>query len=111
MALSASLRAKRSNPESREDPLGCFVAEPVLGPRFARTRGLLAMTVGEAMFASLRLRGFPFLGPGHGPDAARATAVERRDRRHALWRGRDVLRADLQGEPGRQFRAGRVPAD
>jgi hypothetical protein len=41
----ASLRAKRSNPESSlESNLDCFVAEPVIGPRFARTRWLLAMT-------------------------------------------------------------------
>ena len=29
----------------REDSLDCFVVEPVIGPRFARTRWLLAMTV------------------------------------------------------------------
>jgi hypothetical protein len=28
----------------RADNLDCFVAEPVIGPRFARTRWLLAMT-------------------------------------------------------------------
>ena len=31
--------------------------------------------------------------------------------RHALWRGRDVVRADLQGDASRQLRAGRIAAD
>ena len=30
--------------------------------------------------------------------------------RHALWRGRDVVRADLQGDAGRELRAGRTAA-
>ncbi len=31
--------------------------------------------------------------------------------RHALWRGRDVVRADLQSDPGRELRARRIAAD
>jgi hypothetical protein len=39
-----SLRAKRT---IQRRLLDCFVAEPVIGPRFARTRWLLAMTTAD----------------------------------------------------------------
>jgi len=43
--VSASLRAKRSNPECvRGKILDCFVAEPVIGLAEGETRWLLAMT-------------------------------------------------------------------
>jgi hypothetical protein len=48
----SSLRTKRSNPSLRGSSLDCFVAEPVIGPRFARIRSLLAMTVGSLTFES-----------------------------------------------------------
>jgi hypothetical protein len=35
--------------------MDCFVAEPVIGPRFARTRWLLAMTRALAEFLALNL--------------------------------------------------------
>jgi len=37
--ISPSLRAKRSNPSSREARMDCFVAEPVIGRAFARPVG------------------------------------------------------------------------
>jgi len=37
------LREGGSNPEAKLWALDCFVAEPVIGPAFGRTRRLLAM--------------------------------------------------------------------
>jgi hypothetical protein len=43
MQPTPSLRAKRSNPASKER-MDCFVAEFIIGPAEGRTRWLLAMT-------------------------------------------------------------------
>src|SRR6185312_1175597 len=48
MTKGLSLRAKRSNPDYfHGGSLDCFGAEPVNGPRYARTRWRLAMPMGK----------------------------------------------------------------
>ena len=92
-------------------------------PGLGWVRGTVASCDAEEPLTRLRFAKppSPTRGEGKNPATARRQQHEhpasdpasgQRPRgRHALWRGRDVVRADLQGDPGGEFRAGRIAAD
>src|SRR5262249_21438171 len=63
----SSLRAKRSNQGASTLGSGCVVAKPVIGPRFARTRWLLAVTQYQAFSVSRNRTGSPVDGVNSSP--------------------------------------------